>query len=233
MGLKQRRENANLTLPRPFAGSIKRGKVSSRWRYATGCLIRTALGGLDGNAPRLFLRALGDGNFQHPVDVRGLDGFRIGSLGQREAAQERAGSTLDALEAVLGRLLLRAALTLDGQHAFLGGDLDVLAFNARHIGNHEEALVLFVNIDMRDPADACAVSTLALGTIEMPREAAHERPRLIANDGHKKLLLGYGSKYQALWRAHGTGCADSGPRFQVRERDCASATSSVRPLLKK
>src|SRR5215469_8851526 len=69
-------------------------------------------GGLYGNAPRLFLRALGDGDFQHPVDVRCLDRLGIDTLREREAAQERAGGTLDALEAVLGRLLLRAALAL-------------------------------------------------------------------------------------------------------------------------
>jgi hypothetical protein len=39
---------------------------------------------------------------------------------------------------------------------------------------------------MRDPADAGAVSSLAEGAIDVPLKAAHERPGLVTNDGHKK-----------------------------------------------
>ena len=47
---------------------------------------------------------------EHAVHVRRLDGLRVGALGQREAAQERAAGALDALVAVVRGLLLGAAL---------------------------------------------------------------------------------------------------------------------------
>src|SRR3984893_17634863 len=143
--------------------------------------------GLDGNAPWLLLGALRDGDFQHPVHVPGLDRLGIGALRKGEAAQERARGALDALETVRGRLLLRAALAADRQHALVGGDLDVLAFDARHVGDHYEALGFLADVHMRDPADARgirAVSTLAHGAIELLLEAVQERPRLVTNDGH-------------------------------------------------
>src|SRR5437762_2936533 len=65
-------------------------------------------GSLHGDAPRLLLRALRDGDLQHPVHVACLDRLGIRALGKRETAQERARGTLDALVAVAGRLLLRA-----------------------------------------------------------------------------------------------------------------------------
>src|ERR1700730_14362013 len=143
--------------------------------------------GLDGNAPWLLLGALRDGDFQHPVHVPGLDRLGIGALRKGEAAQERARGALDALETVRGRLLLRAALAADRQHALVGGDLDVLAFDARHVGDHYEALGFLADVHMRDPADARgirAASTLAHGAIELLLEAVQERPRLVTNDGH-------------------------------------------------
>src|SRR6516162_5598574 len=148
-----------------------------------------ASGGLNVDATRLLRRALRNADLEHPVDVRGLDGFRLRTLGQREAAQERAGGALDALEAVLGRFLLRAALALDREHALLGRDLDVLALDARQVGSHHEALSLLVNVDVRDPADGRAVGDLAQGPIELPLQTAHERPGLVANDGHAKTPL--------------------------------------------
>src|ERR1700730_3240177 len=149
--------------------------------------------GLDGNAPRLLLGALRDGDFQHPVHVPGLDRLGIGALRKGEAAQERARGALDALETVRGRLVLRAALAADRQHVLVGGDLDVLAFDARHVSDYDEALGFLANVDMRDPADARgvrAVSTLAHGALELPLEAAQERPRLITNDGHNGSPVG-------------------------------------------
>src|SRR2546423_341726 len=89
--------------------------------------------GLDGNAPRLLLRALRDGDFQHPVHVPGLDRLGIGALGKGEAAQECPRRALEALEAVRGSLALRAALAADRQHALVGRDLDVLALDARRV----------------------------------------------------------------------------------------------------
>src|SRR6516162_3033718 len=147
------------------------------------------LSGLDFDAPRLRRRALRDGELQHPVEVRRLDGFGIDALGQREAPQERAGGALDALVAVLGRLLLRAALALDRQNALVGRDFDVLALNARQIRRDDEAVGFLVNVDLRDPADGRAVGDLAQSTIELPLQAAHESPGLVTNDGHAKKLL--------------------------------------------
>src|SRR6516164_6193828 len=147
---------------------------------------RSPSGGLNVDATRLLRRPLRNADLEHPVDVSRLDGFRIYTLGQREAAQERAGGALDALEAVLGRLLLRAALALDREHALLGRDLDVLALDARQVGSYHEALSLLVNVDVRDPADGRAVGGLAQGAIELPLQTAHERPGLVTNDGHAK-----------------------------------------------
>src|SRR6516162_6811435 len=144
------------------------------------------LSGLDFDAPRLRRRALRDGELQHAVDVRRLDGLGIDALGQREAAQELAAGTLDALVAVLGRLLLRAALALYREHALVGGDFDVLALDARQVGRDDEALGFLVNVDVRDPADGRAVGDLAQGAIELPLQAAHESPGLVTNDGHAK-----------------------------------------------
>src|SRR5262249_47713246 len=141
-----------------------------------------SLGGLDADAPRLLLRPLRQGDFQHPVDVRRLDGVHVNRLGQREPAHERARGTLDALEAVLRRLLVRVALTLDGQHTLLGGDFQVLALNTRHIGGHDEALGFLANVNVRNPADACAASRITEGTVELPLNTADERPRFVTND---------------------------------------------------
>src|ERR1700732_346575 len=162
--------------------------------------------GLDGNAPRLLLGTLRDGDFQHPVHVPGLDRLGIGALRKGEAAQERAVGALDALETVRGRLLLRAALAADRQHALVGGDLDVLAFDARHVSDPYEALGFLTDVDMRDPADARgirAVSTLAHGAIELLLEAAQERPRLVTNDGHNCSPVGcWKQKSAGLARLH-------------------------------
>src|SRR5205814_3657888 len=150
------------------------GSASAHYRRLTRGPMLTRPGrssrGLDGNAPRLLLRALRDGDFQHPVHVPGLDRLGIGALGKGEAAQERAGRALDALEAVRGGLALRAALAADRQHALVGRDLDILAFDARHVGGHHEALGFLAHVDMRDPADARgtrAVSTLAHDALEL------------------------------------------------------------------
>src|ERR1700730_2412893 len=161
--------------------------------------------GLDGNAPRLLLGALRDGDFQHPVHVPGLDRLGIGALRKGEAAQERARGALDALETVRRRLLLRAALAADRQHALVGGDLDVLAFDARHVGGHYEALGFLADVHMRDPADARgirAVSTLAHGAIELLLEAVQERPRLVTNDGHNCSPVGMSETSANLARLH-------------------------------
>src|SRR5580658_2026379 len=134
---------------------------------------------MDADAPRLLLRALRNAELEHAVDVRRLDLLGIRALGKREAAQERAAGTLDAREALLGRLLLGAALALDGQHTLIGGDFDVLAVNARQVGHDDEALGFLVDVDVRDPADAGAIEVLAQSAVELPLKAAHERPRLI------------------------------------------------------
>jgi len=93
----------------------------------------------------------------------------------------------------IGRCLaLRVTLAADRQHTLVGRDFDVLAFDARQIGGHYEALGFLADVHVRDPADARgtrAVSTLAHGALELPLEAAQQRPRLVTNDGHKALLL--------------------------------------------
>src|ERR1700738_2349778 len=191
----------------------KAGSASVHYRLTLSPIL---LRGLDGNAPRLLLGALRDGDFQHPVHVPGLDRLGIGALGKGEAAQERARGALDALETVRGRLLLRAALAADRQHALVGGDLDVLAFDARHVGDHYEALGFLADVHMRDPADARgirAVSTLAHGAIELLLEAAQERPRLVTNDGHNGSPVGMLEKKAQALRGC-TGCVVRAARFQ-------------------
>src|SRR5437773_11093547 len=144
-------------------------------------------GSLHGDAPRLLLRALRDGDLQHPVYVACLDRLGIRALGKRETAQERARGTLDALVTVARRLLLRAALAAHRQHALLGGDVDVLGLDARQVGDYDEALGFFADVDVRDPADArrrCILGGLAQGALELPLEAAQERPGLVTNNGH-------------------------------------------------
>src|SRR5579863_3213352 len=161
----------------------RRTGSENRCRFYPGSTAKEVLGGGDGNAPRLLLRTLRNADLEHAVDEGRLDGLGVRALRECEAAQERAGGALDALVAVLRRFLLRATLALDGQHALVGGDVDVLVLDARQIGSHHEALVFLVNVDVRDPADSCAVSALALGALEMPLQAADERPRLVTNDG--------------------------------------------------
>src|SRR6185437_12909559 len=102
--------------------------------------VHSVSGRLDGDSPRLRGRALRNADLQHAVEMRCLDGVGIHALGQCEAAQERAGGALEALVAVLGGLLLGVARALDRQHALLGGDLDVLALDARQVGGNDEAL---------------------------------------------------------------------------------------------
>src|SRR2546430_2166935 len=53
-------------------------------------------GSLHGDAPRLLLRALPDGDLQHPVHVACLDRLGIRALGKRETAQERGRGAPDA-----------------------------------------------------------------------------------------------------------------------------------------
>src|SRR5438105_3197502 len=103
-------------------------------------------GSLHGDAPRLLLRALRDGDLQHPVHVACLDRLGIRALGKRETAQERARGALDALVAVAGRLLLRAALAAQRQHALLGGAVDVLGLDARHVrGRSTQAAIALLD----------------------------------------------------------------------------------------
>src|ERR1700733_3837098 len=174
-------------------GTLAGRRTGSTWhrRCRSDRVTRVRLSGsLDGNASRLLLRTLRNADFEHPVDERRLDGLGVGALRKREAAQERAAGALDALVAVLRRLLLRAALALDAQHALVGGDVDVLALDARQIGGHHEALLFLVNVDVRDPADSGAVSALGHGAIELPLQAADERPRLVTDDGHEGSPVG-------------------------------------------
>src|SRR3569833_2610487 len=79
-------------------------------------------------------RGLRNRYFQNTIGLLGFDLLGVGALGQREAAEEATGNTLDALIAVFGLALLSLALTADSQHAVVGGDVDVLGVNARDVG---------------------------------------------------------------------------------------------------
>src|SRR5215472_15381502 len=146
-------------------------------------LWRLCLGGLDFDAPRLGLRTLRNAELEHAVHVRRLDGPGVGALREREAAQERAARTLDALVALARGLLLGAALAADREHALVGRDLDVLAIDTRQVGRDHEALILFADVDARDPADARRIG-VAEGLIELAVQPPEERPRLVTNDSH-------------------------------------------------
>src|ERR1700722_19131089 len=169
----------------------ERGKPAALLALPAAPRPSRALGGLYVDAPRLLLRALRDRQLEHAVHLRGLDGLGIGTLGESETTQERAAGTLNAAVALAVGLLLGRALATHRQPPLFGRDFDVLAINARHIGGHDEALGLFADVDLRNPADVRldAVGVLVLGLIEALLKAAHERPGLVPKNRHEKSPL--------------------------------------------
>src|SRR5882757_8036150 len=108
---------------------------------------------VDRDPAGLYRRGLRNRHFEHTVGLLRFDRFGVGTLGQREAAEECTRDALDALITILGLALLGAALTTDSQHAVLGGDVDVLRLNAGYIGEHNKPVFLFVNVDPRHPGN--------------------------------------------------------------------------------
>src|SRR5690606_40371844 len=84
----------------------------------------------DLDARRGRFRALRDHDPQHAVAAGGGDAVRIGAVGEREAAMEAAVHALDARVALGLRPGLGPAFTLDGEHALVHLDFDVLRVHA-------------------------------------------------------------------------------------------------------
>ena len=75
--------------------------------------VRPRSGRLHLDALRLHLRLLRNAHLEHAVGLLRGDAFGLRGLGQREAAEERAGHALDALIALAVRSALGLALALD------------------------------------------------------------------------------------------------------------------------
>ncbi len=126
------------------------------------------------------LRALRNADLQHTVHVAGLDRLGVRALGQAEAAHEVATRALDALEPGV-EVFFRAALAADRQHALVGGDLNILAFDTRQVGRDHEAVCLLADVDVRDPADARGLPGVSMW-LKAPsscsmQPSVEERPR--------------------------------------------------------
>src|SRR6185437_4306302 len=213
----------------------------SRWpdsRYGTLPLLSVGLSlrSLDGDASRLDLGVLRNGDFQHAVGLLRRDGLSVGALRQSEAAEEGTARALDALVAVLvGLLLLRAALAADSQHAILGGDVDVLRLNSRDVGEDHETLGFLVNIHARNPGNTGRARHRSVGCfvdclIELPMQAIEERPGLVTHQCHKAsyfdsrfaiarkcachLICGIAGRFQGMleqrFQHHGWHCDERG-----------------------
>src|SRR3954453_11644486 len=116
--------------------------------------VALARSAVDRDPTGLHSRGLWNRYFQNTVGLLGFDLLGVGTLGQSEAAEEAAGNTLDALVAVFGFALLDLALTADSQHAVVGGDVDVLGVNARDVSENNKAILLFVDVNSRNPGNA-------------------------------------------------------------------------------
>src|SRR6266436_2662052 len=94
---------------------------------------------------------LRDTQRQDAVFVRGLDGFRIHGVRQREAAGERAVRALYPQIVLFAHILLKLALATNRQDVVLHADVQVLRINLREIGFHHQLVLGLVDVHGRSP----------------------------------------------------------------------------------
>src|SRR5215208_6939975 len=89
---------------------------------------------------------------EHAVLVDRLDSIRVDALGQPHAPAKATQPVLaDQVVAFLA-FLLAPRLTLDGEHALLDGDVDVLGFHARQRRLDDELVALLIHVQRGPPA---------------------------------------------------------------------------------
>src|SRR5579885_1182943 len=106
---------------------------------------------LDLDLARRGFRLLRDRDFQYAVLALGGDAFRIGAVGQREAAMEHAARTLDARVVALVHRALALALATDGEDALVHVHFDVLGIDAGDVRLDHELLGFLADIHARRP----------------------------------------------------------------------------------
>src|SRR3954453_23581550 len=152
-------------------------------------------GSVDADPARRDLGALRNRNLEHAVLAGRLDAVRIGDVRQREATVEEAMRTLDARQLAVLLADLGLALALDREYALLHRHFDVLRIDAGNVGEDDEAVVLFLDVDARRPLSRDDVRLVGLVGVEETIEhvpdlvleiAAVGLPRAVTGNGHKK-----------------------------------------------
>ena len=147
--------------------------------------LRFASGRRHFDAPRLQLRLLRNRHLEHAVRVPRADRVEVGAFREGEASQEFAAAALETPVGARLFLSARVPLAADGQHAFVGSDLDVLRLDAGDVDQHGEAPGLLVDVDLRNPPGTGGIGGVGGEShIELPLQAVDERPGLIAQNGH-------------------------------------------------
>src|SRR5882762_757937 len=179
-----------------FSATPKAGRVSVRPRcrqhrpryYTEDCARRALLGGFHRDPVRLHLRQLRNCDFQHTIDELRLDVLGVGRIRQAERALEFARDALHAAIA-FARLSARIfALSANGQHALVGGDLHRFRIHTGQIQVQRKLARFLVNIHRRQPGAGIRGrrQRRAEQTIDIFLEPADECPGLITYDGHCK-----------------------------------------------
>src|SRR5579863_1264744 len=148
--------------------------------------LRTLSGGFDGDPMRLHLRHLRNCDFQHTIDEFRLDVLGVGRIRQAETALKLSRDALDAAIALTGFALRLLALTTDGEHALIGGDLHRFGVDAGQIHVQRKLVRFLVDVHGRQPSPRIrgGRQRRAEQAIDILLEPVDECPRLITYDGH-------------------------------------------------
>src|SRR5512143_2621390 len=144
---------------KPRAPGVSRGPAATS-RTIDSALDASAHLHLD--ALRLRLGLLRQVDEEHAVLRLGADLLRVDARRQREAAGERAVGQLDAMVVLALLLHLQLALALQGEHAVLESDLDVLRLDAGQLGADDDLLAVLVDVARGRPPDRLTGAEQAL-----------------------------------------------------------------------
>ena len=137
-------------------------------------------GRLNGYAPRLNLRQLGDGHFEYAIVALCRNTLGVHSLGQREAPHETAGCALNALPAGIFLMIGSMAFTRYAQNAVIHRYVNIGWIDAGNVGTQQETVRLFNDVHGRYPVPWVAVGD----RVEVAVQLAYKRPGFEMCDFH-------------------------------------------------